>query len=161
MKVFISHKQEDKLIASEIAKELKRRDIDYYLDTEDTNSYNKGNKELTEYLKSSMRSCTDLLVVMSQATKSSMWVPFEIGMAANQELPTVTFLHYQTELPEFLTFWPRLRYMSDISKYVEKANSRINRLQERNFAKSIYSTDSFIHGESSTDAFYRELKAVL
>lgn len=39
-------------------------------------------KALTEHIKENLNSCTDVIVVMSELTKKSWWVPFEIGMSA-------------------------------------------------------------------------------
>lgn len=117
MKVFISHKQEDSEVAKDIANALWRNNTLYYLDTMDPQITRDG-KELTEHIKSHLNDCTDILVVMSEQTRFSQWVPFEVGMAAQLELPTVTYLQAYVDLPEFLSYWPRLRGIADISTYV-------------------------------------------
>ena len=48
-------------------------------------------KSFTDHIRENLNTCTDIIVVMSEATKESWWVPFEIGMAtekryANSEL---------------------------------------------------------------------------
>lgn len=82
MKVFISHQSKDAEIASDIYRELKHYGIKAYLDTFG-NSLAYDSKALTEHLKNIVRESSDILVVMSENTASSWWVPFEIGMAAN------------------------------------------------------------------------------
>lgn len=55
---------------------------------------------------------------MSEETKESWWVPFEIGMSAQVDMPTVSYLESDVTLPSYLSYWPRLRTPSDVDKYV-------------------------------------------
>ena len=55
---------------------------------------------------------------MSEETKRSWWVPFEIGMSAQVDMPTASFLKSNVELPSYLSYWPRLKTTSDIDTYV-------------------------------------------
>ena len=91
MKVFISHKKEDELVAMQIAIRLKRDNIEYYLDVLDPTITGNGER-LTEHIKSSLGTCTDIIVVISEKTRYSQWVPFEVGMAARTDMPTATYL---------------------------------------------------------------------
>lgn len=79
IKIFISHKNEDSLVANSIANELKVMNIPYYLDVLDFKVTRSG-KELTDHIKKNLNDCTDIIVVMSESTKYSQWVPFEVGM---------------------------------------------------------------------------------
>lgn len=117
IKIFISHKNEDSLIARNIASELKVINIPYYFDVLDVEIIESG-KELTDHIKKNLNDCTDIIVVMSSITKYSQWVPFEIGMAAQNDMPTATFLQENVVVPDFLEYWPRLKQPSDIKKYV-------------------------------------------
>lgn len=117
MNVFISHKKDDAYIALLVKNELERLGVSAYLDLLDDNITQKG-KELTEHIKKQLNSCTDIIVVMSKSTYASWWVPFEIGMSAQKNMPTVTYLSTYVELPDFLQYWPCLKSISDISKYV-------------------------------------------
>lgn len=151
IKVFISHKKEDSYVAGKIADELKALNIPYYLDTLDVN-VTKSGKELTDHIKRNLNDCTDIIVVMSEATKHSQWVPFEVGMSAQNDMPTATFLQEMVALPEFLTYWPRLKQPSDIRKYITV----------RNEIKQEYSTKYFYEAaekrRSQTERFYDVLK---
>lgn len=90
IKIFISHKQEDSYVASKIANELEMMGIPYYLDVLNFTTATNG-KELTDHIKQNLNKCTDIIVVMSEVTKHSQWVPFEVGMAAQNDMPTATF----------------------------------------------------------------------
>lgn len=149
IKVFISHRSVDSADAKAIANELRKMNIPYYLDVLDSNTIKNG-KQLTNHIKAEINDCTDVIVVMSYTTKYSQWVPFEIGMATEQEMPIATFLKDTTELPEFLSYWPRLKKAEDIRQYVLIRKS----------TETMY--DSFKEiGESKTECFYRRLKSKL
>lgn len=117
IKIFISHKQEDSYTANKIANELKAMNIPYYLDVLDFSTTGSG-KELTDHIKQNLNDCTDIIVVMSEHTRYSQWVPFEVGMPAQNDMPTATFLQENVSLPDFLVYWPRLKQPSDIRKYI-------------------------------------------
>ena len=117
MKVFISHKQEDSEIARRVERKLNSLKIDTYLDVSDDSIYGDA-KRLTEHIKKQMNKCTDILVVMSPLTSKSWWVPFEVGIASNQDFPIVNFMLGDIQLPEFLSYWPRLKSYWDLESYV-------------------------------------------
>lgn len=154
MKFFISHKQEDQGAALLIAGELKKLNIEYYLDTLD-NTVTGNGRELTEHIKQKLNDCTDIIVIMSHATRLSQWVPFEVGIAAQRDLPTATYLRSDVELPEFLEYWPRLKYASEIRKYVE-AKKLVDLEYSHSFQINQYATRP-----SKTDRFYSVLKRSL
>ena len=85
MKVFISHKNIDAQAAIQLQTAFSRNGVTTYLDLLDS-SIAGGGKELTDHIKKNLNACTDLIVVMTEHTKESWWVPFEIGMAAQKDL---------------------------------------------------------------------------
>ena len=101
IKIFISHKQEDSYTANKIANELKAMNIPYYLDVLDFSTTGSG-KELTDHIKQNLNDCTDIIVVMSEHTRYSQWVPFEVGMSAQNDMPTATFLQEMYHFRIFL-----------------------------------------------------------
>ena len=103
MKIFVSHKREDAIIANAIANELKRLGISCYLDLLDAGMVLNG-KALTEHIKRNLNNCTDIIVVMSESTRYSQWVPFEVGMSAQKDMPTATYLKEDVDLPSFLSY---------------------------------------------------------
>ena len=117
MKVFISHKKEDSAQALTVQSAFSKNGVITYLDVLDS-SLNGGGKELTDHIKKNLNLCSDIIVVMSAVTKNSWWVPFEIGMSAQVDMPTASFLKSDVELPSYLSYWPRLKLISDIDKYV-------------------------------------------
>jgi len=81
--VFLSHKREDKPGCRIIAEYFKEAEIDYYLDELDEALQQAAaaqNAELiTESLKKGIRESTHMMVVVSENTCKSQWVPFEVG----------------------------------------------------------------------------------
>ena len=132
------------------------QNVDAYLDVFD-NALVSDSKLLTEHLKDLVRNSSDILVVMSESTRMSWLVPFEIGIAANQDLPTVTYLQNYVSLPEYLDYWPRLKSMEDIPKYVKARNERMQEVRKTLDS----SVEMFSRRLSSTEQFYNKLKAVL
>ena len=152
MKIFISHKQEDALAANQIASELRAIHVDYYLDLLDP-SVTQSGRELTNHIRNNLNNCTDIIVVMSEITRYSQWVPFEVGMAAQIDMPMATFLKDYVSLPDFLQYWPRLKKPADIQKYVSVRNDVD---QEYRAYRSIYETATY--QKRKTERFYDVLK---
>lgn len=72
-------------------------------------------------------------------------------------MPTASFLESNVELPDYLSYWPRLKNMNDINTYVEvrKSFENASLLEHRDMYE--YSNQSKIN----TTAFYQELKRTL
>lgn len=130
---------------------MRTLNVAYYLDILDTNITRDG-RELTEHIKRNLNDCTDIIVIMSEATRYSQWVPFEVGMSAQNDMPTATFLQDNVDLPSFLEYWPRLKQPSDIVKYVSARNE-----VWREYALG-YLHENAEHRSSRTARFYEVLK---
>jgi len=155
MKVFISHKREDSALAKEICDELARKSVSFYLDVLDSTIVENG-KALTDHIKKELTNCTDILVVMTTKTLGSQWVPFEVGMSAQIDMSTVTYLKDNVTLPSFLQYWPCLRKVSDIDLYITtRANASRRMLNE--YGQNSFST----RNKTEVESFYTELKAKL
>lgn len=156
MKIFISHKQEDNAYALGVKQVLDNCKVNAYLDVLD-NEISENGDELTEHIKSKLRECTDVIVILSEKTRESWWVPFEIGMAAEKDIPIANYLISGIELPEYLEFWPRLKCQNDVLKYVTVRK----KVSESRREKFICESSSLYSAESETKEFYRKLKQEL
>ena len=159
MKIFISHKKEDEYTAFGIQQVLENMGIEAYLDIlDDTISDNV--EKLTKHIRKKLRECSDVIVVLSDNTKRSWWVPFEIGMATEKDMPIANYLTSYEKLPEYLEYWPRLKNQQDVKKYVEVRNKVARQVVlEKQLNHSYYDrADSNI---SETQKFYEELKKSL
>lgn len=151
MRVFISHKGEDGPMARVVELVFKSLRVDAYLDLLD--DFTGDGKRLTNHIKQRLNECTDIIVVMSTLTIKSWWVPFEIGMSAQLDMPTATFFNASIELPDYLAYWPTLNKTNDICKYV-------------NVRKGYWYSNTLFESRSqptgrSTDGFYQKLKSEL
>jgi TIR domain len=156
MKVFISHQQADYVLAGKISAYLKiNHQMDSYLDLIDPNA-SKAGDQLGEYLRDVMGKCTQLMAVVSENTKNSWWVPWEIGVATEKDHPIATFAGDNTELPIYLKKWPYLKTNNDLDAYAIASKAAMNQF---NLRKS-FTTDS-VNRHSSTQEFYRSLRASL
>lgn len=123
MKIFISHQRADSQAAALIAERLRRvHKVDSYLDVVDPTISESG-EALAEHVRNELSKCTELLAVVSEATASSWWVPWEIGVATEKEYALATYSDGQVKLPEYLKKWPYLRSHFDLDKYVAQAKA--------------------------------------
>lgn len=156
MKIFISHKKEDEVTALTVQKTLINASVDAYLDVLDNTIADDGEK-LTKHIREKLRECTDVIVILSNNTKKSWWVPFEIGMATEKDMPIANYLISYEILPEYLEYWPRLKNQQDVLKYVEVRNKVARQvLLEKSLSHGYYQRAD--GGMSETQKFYAELK---
>lgn len=153
IKVFISHKLEDAQQAKAIADRLRNvHQIDSYLDVLDP-VIGKTGEELARYVRDKLATCTQLLAVVTAATKESWWVPWEIGVASEKDYPLATY-GGTTALPDFLKKWPVLKSEQHLDAYarVSQQAHRERLLLERTATASTAR-------KSATQEFYRSLRS--
>jgi hypothetical protein len=149
--MFLSHKHEDKQSCREIAEYLADSEIDYFLDEEDDSlqtAVRQGNPEkITENIKRGIRESTHMLVVVSDKTYKSQWVPFEIGyghaaiidknMILNErdskiKLSILTLKDIaETDLPSFMQTGNILRGTKSLNHYIISITGRLEESLKR------------------------------
>ncbi|MFC6121025.1 toll/interleukin-1 receptor domain-containing protein [Phytobacter sp. SCO41] len=155
IKVFISHQHSDSALARDIEQRLKNTHrIDCYLDLIDTNI--SDGEDLARYIKDRLSSCTQLLAVISERTRESWWVPWEIGVASEKDYPLATYAGGSIIPPEFLKKWPYLRNQQELDYYAEVSKNTAQVLQERRKV----SQESYSR-KNSTHDFYNQLRRKL
>lgn len=158
MNVFISHKQEDANLAGRVAAVIKHHDHAVYLDVIDQ-AIAKNGDDLASYLRSKLGECNCLLAVISESTKTSWWVPWEIGVATEKDYPLSTYLSEGASTPEYLNKWPVLRNFQDLTLFTKSASQLENNIAvQRGLKKSL--TESAIRRVTVPD-FHRNLKRAL
>jgi hypothetical protein len=156
MKVFISHQRADSTLAGNVALRLRTyHQIDCYLDLIDPEASKTGDK-LGEHLREQLGLCTQLLAVVSQNTKTSWWVPWEIGISTEKDQPIATYAGDNTTLPEYLRKWPYLRTHAELDEY-----ARVSKAAEQTFAREKSFKIEARARQTSTQQFYRDLRARL
>lgn len=145
--VFLSHKHEDKPACRKIADYLSNAEIDYYLDEKDHDlqqAVRTGNShEITERIKAGIRESSHMLVVVSQKTYQSQWVPFEVGyghaaiidkdLVLNErqdkfKLSILTLKDIaETTLPSFMQTSNILRGTKSLNSYITQILGRLEK----------------------------------
>jgi hypothetical protein len=182
--IFISHKKEDEEKAKKVEKYIKQ-DYNFktYLDVLDNEIDSTIN--ITEHIVEKLRDATHLLVIFSEETKKSMWVPFELGVSyeRNHGIGVLLWANNsmdKKELPEYLTDFPIMNskkiprgtgllsqllddidmreFKSDLKKY-------LNQIKEQEKFESItmesYGTESYKNKSDYAKVFIHELKEKL
>lgn len=124
--VFISHKKEDAKAAVAIGEYFtKVKAINIYLDQDDVilqEAVSKENdKEIVESIKRGLRCSTHLLCLISDQTRLSWWVPYEIGTAecCGVDISCLK-LKDIADLPSFLKIQKVLLDINDFLQYVHE-----------------------------------------
>lgn len=156
MKVFVSHQKADSVLASSVAGRLKAvHGIDCYLDVIDPDG-SKAGENLGDYIREQLGRCTQLLAVVSTNTKTSWWVPWEIGIATEKHQPIATYAGDNAPLPEYLRKWPYLRSQSDLDAYATVSKSAAAVYQRRR----AYKSEDAAFADATAD-FYASLRSRL
>lgn len=160
MPVFISHRTVDDELAKAAYNRLKSyHQIECYIDDIDKQLADaRGTAEITQLIVDRLRSCTNLLAIVTENTGGSWWVPFEVGVA--REAPRViTSLTNQTDrqLPEYLLEWPRLRGDSAIDTFAALYKKQRVLLNEHVIRKGVTASRQL----TTVSGFQSELKRQL
>ena len=121
--VFISHKREDKEVALEIGQFLMDVvGVHIYLDVMDESLQKatqvENDRLIVESVKKGLMYSTHLLCLISDKTRLSWWVPYEIGIADNENLNISTLkLNTTDDIPSFLKIHPYFYRSEDFIKY--------------------------------------------
>ena len=123
--VFVSHKKDDEADALHIAKCIDLYGLVPWVDVMDPSI--EDGPELGNKIKDIITNSFSLLVVVSDVTKESWWVPFEIGIAFDQYclLASYTLGLRQADLPSFLKKQPRLtRHEPDLHGWCDDIKAK-------------------------------------
>lgn len=157
--VFLSHKKEDKDECRKIAEYFKDAGIDYYLDELDETLQKAaimGDPSLiTECIKKGIRESSHMLVVVSEKTYKSQWVPFEVGYGhaiifdkslndTEKERVNLSILTLkdisEESLPDFMQVANIIRGTKSLNEYISKISGKIEKSlisEERLFSNSM------------------------
>ena len=122
--VFISHKNEDQHIAIELGEFLmKTMNVDIYLDIYDLELQEAvsvdNDAKIVESIVEGLKISDILLCVISDKTKLSWWVPYEIGMADNLGIRIASIKTKEIdEFPSFLKTKKTLNNISDVVEFI-------------------------------------------
>lgn len=129
--VFLSHKNEDKDFVEAIGEYLMKAGIDIYLDKRDfrlQRAVSNGNdKEITECIQIGISKSDYILCFVSEKTKESWWVPYEIGYGKKANKGIASLVKKDVvEVPSYLLIEPVIQDIDDINSYIKKITSSSN-----------------------------------
>jgi len=161
--VFLSHQRKDKPACRLIAKYLAEADIDFFLDEDDELLQqavnNRNSIDITEQIKRGIRESSHMLVVISEKTYKSQWVPFEVGYGHAAIIDKVQIIDKrddkiklsiltlkdvaEKELPTFMQTGYIVRGTKSLNKYI----SKISKKSKKNMIKEqkIFSAGKLSH----------------
>lgn len=124
--VFISHKKEDQDIAIKLGDFLtKKLNVDIYLDVFDLELQEavsvENDVKIVNSITSGIKLSDILLCIISDKTKLSWWVPYEIGIADTSGLKIASIKTKQIEdFPSFLKTQKTINNLSELIEFVLK-----------------------------------------
>ena len=129
--VFVSHKQEDEDLALEVYRCIETYGLKPWIDIKDPTITGDG-PDLDAKIQGIIVNSFSLLAVVSDATQHSWWVPFEVGIAFDEQCLLASFVKAPTDrlkLPSFLSKHPRLKNHSpDLHNWCEDIRDTKQRL---------------------------------
>src|SRR5207302_2068827 len=105
--VFISHSRLDKEKARAVARALKASKVDYYFDQNDKElqlaDEQNDDVKVVRCIENGIEVCSHLLGIITENTKNSWWVPYEIGRATGRERKCAHLIDKEVEkLPSYI-----------------------------------------------------------
>src|SRR5947209_1982984 len=105
--VFISHSSLDKDKARAVARALQASNVDYYFDQNDKElqlgDEQNDDLKVVRCIENGIEVCSHLLGIVTENTKDSWWVPYEIGSANGRERVCAHLIDRQvSELPSYI-----------------------------------------------------------
>lgn len=126
--VFISHKSEDIEAAKALSELITSKGIDVYLDINDSGlqraTRENDAQKIVNCIEKALSVSSHILVLVTNKTKQSWWVPYEIGYSKKGKKQIASILLKDvTDFPDFLQIEKKLRGLNDLKNYIREINS--------------------------------------
>lgn len=123
--VFISHSRKDKAEAREVAEFITDLGLDIYFDEKDLSlqlaDEVKDHAKVVKCIQDGIEHSTHLLGVVTENTKESWWVPYEIGYATGKQNQCAHLIQADvTQLPSYIQVSKVLADMSALKSWLPK-----------------------------------------
>lgn len=138
--IFISHKKEDMVKAREVANYIMDCGVDIFFDENDeilsNPETNNDPVKVTNAINKALNRSTHMICVISNKTKESWWVPYEIGYVSNKSPFTtrnigVLLINDIKELPDYLFLSTKIETTIELDSFVKNASNTPTLLLER------------------------------
>ena len=144
--IFISHQKKDTGFASVVADFLMSKKIDVYFDEDDNDlkfaRQSNNHKEVTKSILTGIKASNYMLVIVSENTYRSLWVPFEIGYAYDKITDLKILRHKgieKNELPSYLKTTEILNGYNSLDRFITKIKAANKIYEELNKGERIKS----------------------
>ena len=120
-RIFVSHKKEDRDAAKKVADYIMDSGIDVYFDEYDTSINRSNPKSVVNAIKQGMQLSTHMIVVFSNMTLESKWIPWEIGYgdATKTEIRILKMIDIKKDrLPEYMQVVKVLYDIYDLNAFI-------------------------------------------
>jgi len=140
--IFISYKKDDKKEASDLANYIKDAGIDVFFDANDVNLNNpevlKNPARVTAAINDALSKSTHMIAVVSNKTKESWWVPYEIGFATKnnsgtESIRALFIKGFTQQTPEYLDIIKKIISTDDLDSFLKTVSNKPILLNESSF----------------------------
>ena len=122
--MFVSYQHSDQHTALELARDLDRRGRRVFIDVHD-DTLLPGQKGLDDALVTAIRKSDTMIIVVSDETQKSWWVPWEIGVSTPFRRPKALYKpQAYRALPAYLERLRRLQDSSEADSWVAASSGR-------------------------------------
>ena len=116
--VFLSYKHADQSTALGLANDLDQKGRRVFIDVHD-DTLMPGHRDLDDALVTAISKSETMIIIVSDETQGSWWVPWEIGVATPSRKPKAMYKPQTNKsLPTYLEKLPRLRNSSEANVWV-------------------------------------------
>ncbi|MGO4694430.1 toll/interleukin-1 receptor domain-containing protein [Paenibacillus sp. 2TAB26] len=121
--IFLSHISVDKAAVTQIGDYIQDAGFNIYLDINDENLQRavaeNDAARITAAIEKGVSNSSHMMCIVSEATKDSWWVPYEVGYGkkSNKELSTLA-LRNVTSLPDYLKITYKIEGVIGLNKYL-------------------------------------------
>lgn len=124
--VFISHKSSDMDAAEAVARYLMQNNIDVYLDKKDADLQKKTKEKdtqgIVDSIEKALKCSTHILVLVSDQTKESWWVPYEVGYSkkGKKKIASALLVGYVDDFPDYLKIEETIKSPDEFKTYAQQ-----------------------------------------
>lgn len=151
MPVLVSHGCDDEKKALHIAEHITKNGLVCHAQLFDPAT--QGTRDITTKVTERIHLCTHVIVVASNYTEQTWWLPYQLGIAVAFDKRIASYQSATSRTPEFLKNWPLLSKQKHLDHFT------------RCYRQDTIVALSASHGDTkriaTVDQFHRELKVML
>lgn len=162
--IFLSHTQLDKEQVIEIGNYIMQTGFDIYLDIYDSDlqraADSNDHKAITQCLENGITRSTHMLCFVSEKTKNSWWVPYEIGYGKSKEHGIATLLLKDVnneDIPSYLHISDVLKGTKSLNNYLKNLSDNYKSFME-NYSQNDLTSPNIIEANATPHPLDKYLK---